>query len=48
MHIILVKLIKNFDFVLEENQNIYPVEYLTFKPADGGRCFISPRKQTGF
>ncbi len=44
MHIILVKLIKNFDFELKQNQNLYPVEYVTFRPADGGLCFISARK----
>ena len=43
MKIILAKLIQNFDFVLEENQNLWPVEYATFRPADGAKCFVTLR-----
>ena len=44
MKVILSKLIKNFDFRLDENQNLNPVEHLTFRPADGAKCFITQRQ----
>jgi hypothetical protein len=43
MKIILTKLIKNFDFKLVDNQNLAEAEYLTFRPADGAKCYITPR-----
>ena len=43
MKIIIAKLIKNFDFELKANQNLDPVEYLTYRPKDGAQCLIRAR-----
>jgi hypothetical protein len=42
--IILIKLIKNFDFELVPNQNLGAVQFATIRPIDGTKCFIYPRK----
>ena len=42
--IILIKLIKNFDFELMPNQNLGAVQFATIRPIDGTKCFIYPRK----
>jgi cytochrome P450 len=44
--IIMVKLIKNFDFELSPNQSLEAVQYATIRPMDGTKVFITPRKMS--
>ena len=44
MKILIVKLVKNFDFKLVPDQNLGQVSMLTLRPIDGAKCFITQRK----
>jgi cholesterol 24(S)-hydroxylase len=41
--VILIKLIKNFDFVLVPNQSFKVIQYATIRPEDGTKVLITPR-----
>jgi 3'-phosphoadenosine 5'-phosphosulfate (PAPS) 3'-phosphatase len=41
---ILIKLIKNFDFELDSKQRLEAIQFTVIRPIDGTRCFISTRK----
>ena len=43
MKILVVKLVKNFDFELVLSQNTNPISYTTLRPIDGTKCFIKTR-----
>ena len=44
MKLLVAKLIKNFDFELVPGQNLNPVQYITLRPIDGTKCYVTPRK----
>jgi hypothetical protein len=44
MKIIIAKIIKNFDFELVPNQNLSPISFLTIRPVDGAKCYVTQRK----
>ena len=41
---ILIKLIKNYDFELDSTQKLEAVQFTVIRPFHGTRCFITPRQ----
>jgi hypothetical protein len=42
--IFIAKVVKNFDIILDMNQNMGVKQEATLRPTDGARCFLLPRK----
>ena len=41
--VFIAKIIKNFDIILDKNQDFGIVQEATLRPIDGTRCFLLPR-----
>ena len=42
--IFIAKVVKNFDIVLDLNQNMGVTQEATLRPTDSARCYLTPRK----
>jgi hypothetical protein len=41
--VFIAKIIKNFDIILDKNQDFGIIQEATLRPIDGTRCFLLPR-----
>ena len=42
--IVIAKVVKNFDMTLDMTQNLGIAQVATLRPADGAKCFLTPRQ----